>query len=118
MSKSANAGELRTALKFVARIKKTNENGVPISDEKNIFGDGAVIWGKWVNAHGSDSYVAMQLQLREPATITCRYSPLINSKLLVYKDADETPYEIISIDDVENRHSWLEIKVQREVKAK
>nr|DAR46642.1 MAG TPA: putative head-tail adaptor [Caudoviricetes sp.] len=60
----------------------------------------------------------MQLELREPATITMRYSPLINEQLLIYKGSDAQPFEVISIDDVEERHVWLEIKVQRKVSAR
>jgi SPP1 family predicted phage head-tail adaptor len=66
---------------------------------------------KWVNAHGTDVFTAMQMQLREPATLTMRYHKDINTKLIVYKGTDA--YEVISVDDVEERHAWMEIKVQR-----
>lgn len=118
MSKSANAGELRTPVFFFQTWRCTDGEGYPVVKDINVFGDGASVLCKWVNAHGSESFTAMQLQLREPATITCRYSPLINERLDVYRAGDSTPYEIISIDNVEQRDRWLEIKVQRKEAAR
>lgn len=79
----------------------------------NVFGEDAPLMCKWVNAHGSDAYIAMQLQVREPATLTCRYSPLIKPDCLIFKGSDTKPYEIESIDNVEECNAWLEIKVKR-----
>lgn len=118
MGKSANAGELRTPVFFKRIERKTDADGYPSDQETNIFGDGKAINAKWVNAHGTESFTAMQLQLREPATITCRFSPLINKQLIVYKGKDPVPYEVISIDNVEERNRWLEIKVQRKEAAR
>ena len=85
----------------------------------NVFGDGVPCMCKWVNAHGYEVFQTMQLQIREPATITTRYSPLLlDPKLTVYKGKDQTPYEIISIDNVEEENVWLEIKVQRKTGAR
>jgi len=67
--------------------------------------------------HGNEVFTPLQMQLREPQTITTSYSPLINQQLLIYKDNDPDPYEVISIDDVDERHTWLEIKVQRKTEA-
>ncbi|MBR0376112.1 MAG: head-tail adaptor protein [Firmicutes bacterium] len=118
MSKAANAGELRTPVYFKRIERTTNEEGFSVEDEVNIFGEGVCSWVKWVNAHGSEVFTAMQLTLREPATLTVRYSPQINEKLLVYKGVDPAPFEVISIDNVEEKNVWLEIKVQRKVAAR
>lgn len=118
MSKLANAGELRTAVYFFRIDRTTDDENVSSEEEVNVFGEGNAVMCKWVNAHGTETFTAMQLQLREPATITCRYSPLINRKLVVYKESDPDPYEVISVDDVENRHRFLEIKVQRREAAR
>ena len=120
MSKSANAGELRTAVSFVnpAVGRETDSEGYPIESKPNVFGDGTKVMVKWVNAHGTEAFTALQLSLRDPATITCRYSDKITQKCLVYRESDPDPYEIISIDNVEQRNVWLEIKVQRKVGAR
>ncbi len=118
MSKYANAGELRTRVYFKRIQRSTDAEGFPAETEVNVFGEGEYARCKWVNAHGSEVFLAKQLELREPATLTMRYSPLINEKLLVYHEDDIKPYEIISLDNVENRNQWLEIKVQRMVSAR
>lgn len=123
VSKSANAGELRTPVYFKEAVRRTDVDGFVSESEVNVFGQDSAgndipAMTKWVNVHGTESFVAMQLMLRDPATITMRYSPLINEKLTVYNGTDTKPFEVISIDDVENRHVWLEIKVQRRVSAK
>lgn len=118
MSKSANPGELRTAV-TVTRITRTiDDEGYPSEAEVNVFGTDATVMVKWVNAHGSDAFTAMQLQLREPATVTMRYSPLVTRDALIYRGADPEPYEIISIDNVGEGNAWLEIKVQRKEAAR
>lgn len=125
VSKSANPGELRTPVFFkeISRADDTDPEGVPNEEESYVFGkdangDPVPVRVKWVNTHGTEVFTAMQLKLREPATLTMRYSTLIKETLLVYKGNDKRPYEIISIDDVEERHRWLEIKVQRKVAAR
>lgn len=118
MSKSANAGELRTPARFMRVDRESDDDAYSQEKEVNVFGEGKSIRVKWVNAHGSDSFIALQMKLREPATITCRYSPKITVDLVVYRGNDPKPFEIISIDNVEERNQWLEIKVQRKVKAR
>lgn len=118
MSKSANPGELRTPVRFFKVSRNTNDNGYKPESEVNVFGGDTSVKVKWVNTHGFEVMTAMQLGLKDPATITMRYSPLINDTLIVYRGSDPKPYEIIDIDDVEERHVWLEIKVQRIVPAR
>lgn len=118
MSKTANAGELRTPVAFFKTVRSVDAQGFTEAEEVNVFGSGVSIPCKWVNAHGSQVFEAMQLELREPATLTMRYSPKINAKLILYRGSDPRPYEIISVDNVEEKNVWLEIKVQRKVAAR
>jgi head-tail adaptor len=113
MAKYANAGELRTPVKFTRIDRVKDADGYYVETEVDVLTTNC----KWVNVHGTEVFTAMQQQLREPATITMRYSPLVNPKLIIYKGADPDPFEVISIDDIENRHRWLEIKVQRASEA-
>ena len=110
MSKSANPGELRTPVEFKRVKRSTNENGRRIEEYENVFGDGVTVNVKWVNAHGYEAVTAMQLGIRELATITARYSPLIDRTLTVFLIGDDVPYEIVDVDNVEQRNRWLEIK--------
>lgn len=119
MSKYANPGELRTPVYFKRVERERDAEGYPKDVEKNVFGEGVPCMCKWVNAHGTEVFQTMQLEIREPATITTRYSEkLTDPKLIIYRGKDPCPYEVISIDNVESRGIWLEIKVQRKVPAR
>lgn len=122
MSKAANPGELKTKVYFKRIDRIPDDEGYPVEVEVNVFASAnnanPPVKAKWVNAHGSDTFTAMQLQLRQPATITCRYSPKITEICVVYLEDDPEPFEIISIDNVENQHRWMEIKVQRKVASR
>ena len=119
MSKSANAGELKTPVYFKTTATSINGQGFPVDHMANVFGSDVPVMCTWVNAHGSEVWNAMQLKLRSPDTITCRYSPLLNDEtLIIFCGTDPKPYEVISCDNVEHRNEWLEIKVQRKVAAR
>lgn len=123
ISKRAEAGDLRTPVYFKRIQRVTDAEGFSQEVEVNVLGQNAEgedipFRVKWANAHGYDVFTSIQLKLNEPATITMRYHPDIDTDLIVYKGSDPKPYEIISIDDVEERHRWLEAKVQRKVEAR
>lgn len=122
MAKQANAGELRTRI-YIRRLeKKADGEGVAEERAESVFDPGADgkerVWHcKWVNAYGTEAVTAMQLQIREPATLTMRYSDKIQADCLIYRLGDPEPYEIIGINDVEERHTWLEVRVCRKQAA-
>jgi head-tail adaptor len=118
MAKRASPGEMRTSVFIEAYTETQDADGYPVKAWANVFGGGKRRHTKWVNAHGTEAYEAMRMELKEPATLTMRYSPLITPQCRIKKVGDTEPFEIISMNDVENRHEWLEIKVQRTVSAK
>ncbi len=127
MAKHVNAGELRTPIIIEEYTETQNENGYAVKTWVNVFGTSKVYRVKWVNVHGKEVFEAMRMDLNEPATLTARYSKLITPqcRILHAEDANKTPtekeklcFEIISLDNVENRNQWLEIKVKRQVSAK
>lgn len=117
MARSANAGELRTRIRVTAMEPVTDSLGRPVTDEESnpVRREVEVYacWCKWVNAWGSEVYAAMSAGVTEPATLTLRYTGKITAASLIYKGADPRPYEVISVNDVEDRHAWLEVKVRR-----
>ena len=80
---------------------------------------------KWINAHGSDAFENHRLQLGQTATLTMRYSSLITPTCVLWKESETgttdfpllNSWEIVSFDDVEDRHQFLEIVVKRKVVA-
>lgn len=124
MARQARAGELRTRIYIHSVSKTVNENGVASAEEESgVIGYDAqgreiMYHCKWVNAYGSEVFSAKQLQLKASATLTMRYSSKIKVDQLIYKVGDPEPWEIISINDVEDRHQWLEVKVGRREAAR
>ena len=123
MSKSANAGELRTKVWFARIERETNENYVEQETETSVLTDESGMPRparcKWVNAHGSEAWDDHAMLLRNPATLTTRYNPLLlDPALILYREGDAVPYEVVNIDNVQQRNRWLEISVQRKVNAR
>ena len=122
MAKQVRAGDLRTQVYFRRVIRAPDHEGRARQREEYVFTDSAgrerPVHCKWVNAHGTEVFTAMQLKVRQPVTLTMRYSPLIMPTLLAYKAGDPVPYEVVSVDDVEARHRWLEVKLQRKGAAR
>lgn len=123
MSKSANPGELRTKVWFARVERETNDNYVEQEVEESVLTDESGMPRparcKWVNAHGSEAWDDHALLLRSPATLTTRFNPLLlDPTLIIYRHGDTIPYEVVNIDNVQQRNRWLEITVQRKVNAR
>ena len=114
MSRNANPGELRTPVRFCSVTRTTDSESYYHDTEAQVL----ETWAKWVNAHGNDAFSDAVMKLQEPATLTLRYSDLIQPDQLVYKGSDPKPWEIISIDNVDERGFWMEIHVKRLVSAR
>ena len=119
MASRTYAGEMRTRIQVFdlprdqAGEPVRDKDGYPAQEPVNVFGHGRQLHCKWVNAHGSEVYDAKQAGVTEPATLTLRYTSKITTTCLIYRGGDPRPYEVISLNDVEDRNVWLEVRVQR-----
>lgn len=121
MAKRAVAGELRTKIMvfgYPSEDGGRDADGFGGPRRVNVFGEGRTIHCKWVNAYGKEVYEARQAGVEEPATLTLRYTPRVSPTCLIYKGGDPSPYEVVSVNNVEERCAWLEVKVQRKAAAK
>ena len=114
MAKSANAGELKTLIKITKQSAERNKNGYRSNEDTLPI---LTTYCKWNNAFGNEAIEAFTKNLKEVATLTLRYNPLIDQECRIYKGADPKPFEIISIDNVDNANKWMEIKIKRMVNA-
>jgi len=114
MSRSANPGELRTLVRFVRIVRTQDDENFYQETEEDVL----LCMAKWQNVHGNEAFSEAMATLAEPATLTVRYWDGIRPELLVYKDGDTAPFEVISVDDVEDRHAWMEVHVKRQVPAR
>ena len=102
-----NPGELRT-LVTLERRKVTQDAG----------GFGSAAWAeidtvycRWIGAHGAEIWQAQTAGVNEPATVLIRYRDDIDTTCALTRGPAR--YEIISIDDIQARHEFLELKVSR-----
>ena len=120
MSKRANAGELRTRIQIKRRNVVTNDNG--FDDDvtyENVYCDGQYVYCKWVGNHGSEVFSRDSYAERRTATVTMRYSPLADDgKLVVFLYGDPDPWEVVNVDNVEQRNQWLELSLQKRIRAR
>lgn len=118
MAKKAYAGEMNARVYFKDIVPTINENGFNVVEEVDVFGKAVRVNWKW--QHGTEVFESQKYKIGQPATITMYYSPKINRRCRVYlaSEGDNAkPFEVVSIDAVEEKRRYMEIRVKREVKA-
>jgi len=120
MAKTATAGEMRTRITVKKLTVGIDADGYPTETWANVLTGTSMIRCKWVSAHGKEVMENNRLDLGQIATITLRYTSLIDQRCRVWHEADTTDalaWEIVSINDPEDRHAFLEITLRRAVVA-
>ncbi len=102
-----NPGELRTKVALERRSVSTGTGGFQVPAWQEF----AQVKSKWVNVHGSETWAAQTAGALEPATVTIRYRSDLDATCAIRKGT--VRYEIISLDNIQERNEYLEIKVQR-----
>ncbi len=119
MSKSANAGEFRTMIQIMRRIVTTNDRGFDAESYENVFGEGVSVHCKWTGNHGSEVFSRDSFEESRSATVTMRYSPLADDgRLVVFLAGDASPWEVVNVDDMRQRHEYLELSLQKRIPAR
>lgn len=110
-NRPTNPGELRTQISLVKRTITTDAGGFQTAGTTSI----ATVWSKWENVHGSEVWSAAAINAIQPATVLIRYNSQLDETCLVQKGSNL--YEIVSIDDLRDRHEYMELKVRRAVEG-
>ncbi len=105
--KVTNPGELRTQITLQRRTVTTNAGGFQAPAWSNI----GSVYCKWVNAHGSEVWSAAAAGAEQPATVFIRYNEELDTTCAVLLNS--VRFEIVSIDDIRERHEYMELKVKR-----
>ncbi|MDD5367463.1 MAG: phage head closure protein [Anaerolineaceae bacterium] len=108
--KVTNPGELRTLVQLQSRTVSVETGGFPVPTWTKI----ADVWAKWVNVHGSEAWAAQSIEAEAAATVTIRHRNGIDTTCAVLLGTER--YEIVSIDNIQQRNEYLELKV-RQMKA-
>ena len=105
--KVINPGEMRTRITLQERSVTSQTGGFQAPSWTNI----STVWCRWTNAHGNESMQAALQSAQAPATILIRWISGLDTTCAILKGSER--YEILSIDDIQERHEYMELKVQR-----
>jgi SPP1 family predicted phage head-tail adaptor len=103
--KITNPGELRTQIVLERSTLVENAGGFKSKAYSTI----ATVWAKWRNVHGTEVWAAESVQATQPATLLIRYRADVDVTCAV--SLGSSRYQIVSMDDIENRHEYIELKV-------
>jgi len=107
--KPIDAGRLRTRVTVIGVTKVKNAAGFT----EELTGDalGYPLYVEWRNAHGAEVLTQRELGLRDRATLRCRYDARITPACRIRKDGED--WEIVSVDKIEDRGTWMELQAER-----
>jgi SPP1 family predicted phage head-tail adaptor len=105
-----NPGEMRTRITFQVPTVTKDAGGAQVKAYANVSTN-PMVWARWVNAHGDEAVQSAALKSAQRATVTVRQRTDILTTWQVLKDNEA--WQIISIDEVQDRNRWIELVVER-----
>lgn len=105
--KPTNPGEMRTSVVIKSRTVSQTAGGYQTPTWATV----ATVWSRWSNVHGSEVWQAQAQGANAPATVLIRYRSGVDTTCALEKGG--VLYEIISMDNIQERNEYLELKVQR-----
>lgn len=109
--KTINPGELRTPVLLAPRTVSTETGGFPKAAPNTASQVSA--WAKWTNVHGSEAWTASSQGIEQAATVLIRYNSSLDESWYISKDNGVSWYEIVSMDNIQQRGEFIELKVKR-----
>lgn len=108
---------MTTRVRFL-RIQNGARKALDTDKAEDVFGQS--VHCSWVWSHGEESLANYSAQLGQVATLTMYHSDKVNKMMRVVLEDEEAllgtsdgPFEIISINPVQNRQRFMEIQVRR-----
>ena len=118
MAKSVTIGQMHTKIRIYSQVKGIDDDGFPTEVWSNVFGPtDPYVWCYWVNQHGTEVLEMMKLDIKNVATITMRYTDKLTEECRIQHESDDRLYEVVSIDNIEDDRTLMEVKVRRMVTA-
>ena len=104
--KMFNPAEMRTRIQLQERSIGSDAAG----SQRPVYSTVAEVWAKWTNVHGNEVWQSKAAQAVQPATVLIRYRADIDNTWRVLKGGQA--FEVVSLDDIQDRHQYIELKVQ------
>ena len=107
-SKVTNPGDLRTKIELVSVVQSQDAGGFYQQAETVS----KTVWAQWTNIFGMEAVRAAAAGVEISATVRIRYLAGVNNSWQVRKGGET--FEIITdVDDIGERHEFMEFKVRR-----
>ena len=115
MALSALTGQLKTRIIIRKLVESVDDDGFPVKEWEPIVN--GHIWSYWHNEVANEKETDDRLELKEPAAVTIRYTPLVDIRCRVWFEDDpqdeEHAYEVVSVNNWDMKNRFLELKVRR-----
>jgi SPP1 family predicted phage head-tail adaptor len=102
--------DLRTRITFQSPTITTDAGGAQSTTYANV-GTVPTVWAQWINDHGQEAIAAEAVTSAQRATVRVRHRTDILETWRVVKDSEN--WQILSIDEVQDRNRWIEFRVER-----
>jgi len=99
--------DLRTRITFQSPTITKDAGGA----QKTTYVDVSIVWAQWINDHGQEAVAAEALVSAQRATVRIRHRTDIVETWRVMKDSEA--WKILSIDEVQDKNRWVELRVER-----
>lgn len=109
--RTINPGELRTKVLLAPRTVSTETGGFPKAVPTTASQVSA--WARWTNVHGAEAWTANAQGIEQAATVLIRYRSTLDESWMVSRDNGTSWYEIVSMDNIQQRGEYIELKVKR-----
>lgn len=107
-SNLTNPGDLRTKVELVSTVQSQDAGGF-YQEAETVS---KAVWAQWTNTFGMEAVRAAAAGVEISATVRIRYQAGLNNSWRVRKDGET--FEIITdVDDIGERHEFMEFKVRR-----
>lgn len=110
---NVNPGEMRDRITFQSPTLSSDAGGAQTKTYANV-GTNPTVWARWINDHGQEAVQSEALKSAQRATVTVRHREDILTTWRVLKDSEA--WQVLSVDQVQGRNHWVELRVER-VKA-
>ena len=108
-------GEMRARVSIKRIRSGLDPEGYNTRAYEDLFG--SQVWCKWEWERGTETFENERQRLEERALVTMRYSEKVNARCVVWRENDAEPWDVISVNDIDDRHRWMQLTLKRSVKA-
>jgi len=103
-------GDLRTRITLQTPTLTKDVGGAQSPAYVNVATN-PTVWAQWINDHGQEAVSSEAKTFGQRATVRLRHRADIETTWQVLKAG--APWQILSIDFVQNKQRWVELRVER-----